>query len=212
MEESYMKALLSAATGLAMGLFAALSPAQAAPVALVGNETTVTVTVPLGTLGLSGAAFGMASGSLDGGLPAFSFPITGGTIDSATGGALIEHNGSGVTLTDGGTSATVGNFLIDTLAATVFGDLIDAATGTSIASGLDLFGFGPETARPGVQLLISSTLAGALSATFGAPDQTGVEFGYAVPDIAAVPVPAAGLLLLGGLGMMGALRAGRRTA
>jgi hypothetical protein len=72
MEESYMKALLSAATGLAMGLFAALSPAQAAPVALVGNETTVTVTVPLGTLGLSGAAFGMASGSLDGGLPAFS--------------------------------------------------------------------------------------------------------------------------------------------
>jgi hypothetical protein len=212
MEESYMKAMLSAAAGLAMGLFAAFSPAQAAPVALVGNETTVTVTAPLGTLGLSGAAFGTATLSVVDGLPAFAFPITGGTIDSATSDALIEHNGSGVTLTGAGTSATVGNFLIDTLAMTVFGDLIDAATGTSIASGLELFGFGAETARPGVQLLITSTLAGALSDTFGAPDLTGVEFGYAVPDIAAVPVPAAGLLLLGGLGMMGALRARCRAA
>ncbi len=207
-----MKAVLSAAAGLAMGLFAALSPAQAAPVALVGNETTVTVTAPLGALGLSGAAFGTASVSLVDGLPAFSFPITGGTIDAATGGALIEHNGSGVTLTGAGATATVGNFLIDTLGTTVFGDLIDAATGTSVASGLALFGFGTETARPGVQLLITSTLAGALSGTFGAPDLTGAEFGYAVPDIAAVPVPAAGLLLLGGLGMMGVLRARRRAA
>ncbi len=208
-----MKPILTAVATIALALFTVFaSGASAATVALGGVETRVTVTAPLGALGLSGAPFGTATVATVDGRPVFTFPITGGTLDTATGQALIEHDGSGVTLAAGPVSATVGNFLIDTASALVRGDLIDIVTGTSVASGLELFTFGTDTTLPGVELLISGTLAGALTATFGADDLTGAQFGFAEPNVAPVPVPAAGVLLLGGLGLMGVLRARRKTA
>jgi hypothetical protein len=207
-----MKFKAIAAVCAAAFLSLAALPSAAATVALAGKETKVEVTANLGGLGLSGAPFGTATADVSGEFPVFAFPITNGTIDTVTGNALFAHDGSGVTLSAGSISATVGNFLIQTETGTVFGDLIDAVTGDSAASGLALFSFGTSTARSGIELLISSTLAGALTSVFGAPDLTGAQFGFATPDLVPVPVPAAGVLLLGGLGLLGGLRARSKRA
>jgi hypothetical protein len=206
-----MKGILTAVAALFIGLFTVFdSDARAATIGIDGGQTKVTVTAPLGALGLSGITFGTATVAVVNNLPVFTFPITGGKLNTTTGNALIEHDGSGVTLSDAnGTTATVGNFLIKTKKKAVFGDLIDATTGNSLASGLKLFKFGAKTELPGVELLITKTLATALTGVFGAPNLKGAQFGYAVPEVAAVPVPAAGVLLLGGLGLLGALRARR---
>lgn len=189
-------AALAAAAALAF----AASSAQAASLPIIGNFTEVEVTADLAGLGLTAAAFGSATASG----AVFTFPVTGGVVDSISGDALVEHDGSGVALTAGAFSAFVGNFLIDTGAATVFGD--GAVLGGAGFTSAPLFTFGTGEALPGVELLISPALAGALSAVFGAPDLTGATFGYARPDLAVVPVPAAGLLLLSALGALGALR------
>ncbi len=196
-----------AAAGVVLAL-AAPAASFAAPVGLAGVETTVTVTAPLETLGLGADLFGAAT--LAGTDPlAVSFPITGGSIDADTGAALIEHDGSGVTLSalaDPSVAVTVGNFFIDTADGVVFGDVI----GTPLAR-LPFFVFGPGTDLPGVELLISTTLAGALTDVFAAPDLSGATFGYAVPDVAPVPAPAALGLLATGLAGLG-LFARRRAA
>ncbi len=194
------------AVALAMGLAGAV--ANAATI-LPKNNTTVLVTAPLTALGLGGAPTGTAGVSLDGeGLPLFAFGITGGTIDAA-GNALIEHDGSGVrlfALADPTISATVGNFLIDTLAGTVSG--IVNGSGPSTV----LFNFDAVTPR-GIAISISSALAGALTGVFGAPDLTGARFGFAntAPEVAPVPLPATLPLAAAGFAALAAFGARRRA-
>ncbi len=193
--------------GVALGLTA--GAVQAAPI--TGGETDVTVTADLAALGLGAAPFGTATA--DG--ATFTFPITGG--NSAEDGALtILHDGSGVTLSTldaaDETEATVGNFVIDTAAETVFGDVIGGP------GGLEFFTFGE--AEGGIGLDIAAPLAGALTSVFGAADLTGVPFGVATtaPEFdtgespAPVPLPASALLLVAALGGLGALGRRRRAA
>jgi hypothetical protein len=181
------------------------SNAQAASIQINGVATAVEVTADLAGLGLTAAPFGSATalGAI------FTFPVTGGSLDTVSGDALIEHSGSGVALTAGSASAFVGNFLIDTAAASVFAD--GAALGAPGFLGVPIFSFGPGNALPGVELLITAELAGALTAIFGAPDLTGATFGYARPDVSVVPIPAGGLLLLSALGTVGVTRLRRRA-
>lgn len=187
----------------ALTLGSALVPTatEAATLPIVGGETTVTVTADLAGLGLSGAPFGTASVEVIDGLPVFGFPITGGSLDETTGTALIEHDGSGVTLaalSDPTVDVTVGNFLIDTEDATISGDVIGGP------EDLALFEFGTID-ETGIQLLIAEDLAGALTDVFGAPDLEGAEFGLATTGPQVVPLPAAGWLLatvVAGLGLM----------
>lgn len=180
---------------LLMASAAALGVAGAAPAApILGGETTVEVTADLAALGLGGAPFGTASA--DGAV--FTFPITGGRTGPSA--ALIEHEGSGVTLfalEDASVAATVGGFLIDTGGAVVGGDLIGGA------EDLVLFEFG-EVDDDGIDLEIGGALAGALTEVFGAPDLTGAVFGVAdtAPDVAPIPVPAGLPLLAAGLGAL----------
>lgn len=198
-----------------IGFGAASTDTEAATVGIAGVETKVTVTAPLGALGLSGAPFGSATADVSGPDPVFTFPITGGSLDTTAGTALIQHQGSGVTLSalsDPGTSATVGNFLIDTGAGTVSGGIIDAGTGSEVASGVTFFDIVAGNDPRGVQINISSALADALTDTFGAGDLTGATFGFAAPDVKPVPLPPAALLLLGGLGVMGATKLRKRKA
>ncbi|WP_299500221.1 VPLPA-CTERM sorting domain-containing protein [uncultured Roseobacter sp.] len=189
---------------LTLGLGLALATGAANAATINGGETTVTVTAPLTTLGLGGAPFGTATATG----ATFTFPITGGS--TAGGGLEILHDGSGVTLftldTTDDVEVTVGNFVIDTLAETVFGDVIGGPT------GLDLFSFG--TAQGGIGLEITGTLAGALTSIFNAPDLTGAQFGVAntSPEIAPVPLPASALLLLAGFGMFGVVKARRQPS
>jgi hypothetical protein len=63
----------------------------------------------------------------------------------------------------------------------------------------------------GIELNISADLAGALTAVFGAPNLTGVQFGLANTAPSAVPLPASALLLLAGLGALGAARSRRKV-
>lgn len=181
--------------------------AGAATVGIVGGQTDVTVTADLAALGLSGAPAGTASVAVVGGLTVFSFPITGGAA-FMDGNALVEHDGSGVTLSAGSVAVTISNFLIDTAAMIVSGDIFGGPTDVTF------FDFGAETALSGVELEISSDLAGALTASFGAPDLTGATFGYAVPSpvtgVAPVPLPA-GLPLLAAA-MLGLVALRRRAA
>jgi hypothetical protein len=181
--------------------------AQAATI-LPKNQTTVLVTAPIGALGLGGVPTGTAGVSIDGdGFPLFAFNITGGTID-ANGNALIEHDGSGVrlfALANPTISATVGNFLVDTLGGTISG--IVNGTGPQTV----LFTFDEVTPR-GIAIDISSALAGALTAVFGAPDLTGVRFGFAntAPEPAPVPLPAGAPLILAALAALGLVARRRR--
>jgi hypothetical protein len=188
----------TAALSVLTVLMVASVPARAAILPIVGVKTDVEVTADLGGLGLTPAPFGSATANG----AVFSFPVTGGTVDTLTTAALVEHDGSGVGLTAGAKSVFVGNFLIDTAAATVFGD--GAVLGGAGFLGAPLFTFGTGTALPGVELLITDTLTGALTSVFGAPNLTGATFGYARPEISTVPIPAAGFLLLTGVGALGA--------
>lgn len=205
-----MKTLLTIATISAASLTA--GAATAASVNIIGGVTEVTVTAPLGALGLTGAPSGTATAEVVGGLPVFSFPITGGIASTTSPNAIINHDGAGVTLTadlpadttavTNMVSATVGNFVINTELATVFGTVND---GTEF---LPFFTFGEDTDLPGVELEISATLAGALTSVFAAPDLTGATFGYAVPapQVAPVPLPAGLPLLAGALLAFGLVR------
>ena len=191
-------ALTVAALGAAT-FFSTTDQAEASSVGIAPvGVTTVEVTANLGSLGLGGAPVGSATA--DGAV--FSFPITGGSIDSGSGDALIEHDGSGVklfALADASINVSVGNFLIDTMMQTVSGDVFGGS------SGVTFFNFGTPGAS-GIPLLISSDLASALTSIFGAPDLTGAEFGLANTNPTVVPLPAGLPLLLAALGGLAALR------
>jgi hypothetical protein len=194
-----------AALALAAAALVFAGSAGAATISPVGT-TNVRVVAPLAALGLGASPTGSATVDLSGLKPLFLFPITGGMID-ASGNAVIQHAGSGVTLfslDDSTVFATVGDFVIDTLAGTVSG-VVNGSGPTTV-----LFNFG-ATKADGILLNISSGLAGALTSVFGAPDLTGAAFGFGITDpvAAPVPLPAGGLLLLAALGLV-ALGAGRR--
>jgi len=196
-----MRILKTLALGIALPVMATFS-AQAATVDVVGNATTVTVTADLAGLGLTPGTTGTATASgAD-----FTFGITGGSVNPVSGAALIEHDGSGVSLTAGKTTATVGDFLIDTAAGTVSGTL----NGT--VSDVVFFNLGAST-DDGIELLISDALGGALTSVFSAPSLAGAQFGFANLDLelAPVPLPAGLPLLAAGLLGFGFVRR-RQTA
>jgi hypothetical protein len=196
----------------AAALLSAAAAAQAATVPLAGVSTAVTVSADLTGLGLGGAPSGSATVDVVDGLPVFTFPITGGFIDTATGFASIEHDGSGVTLSalaDPALFVTVGNFLIDTQTGFISGDVLDGAAG--FIPAVPFFELGAATDL-GLTLAITPELAGALTAVFGAPDLAGATFGFGAPDVAPVPLPGAFGLMLAGLGALGAARLRRRAA
>jgi hypothetical protein len=199
-----MKSSLAAIIlALVAGLVGAASHAATI---LPTENTTVLVTAPLAALGLGGAPTGSATVTTTGDFPLFSFGITGGSVDKS-GNALIEHDGSGVklfALANPSVSASVGNFLVNTLAGTVSG-IVNGA-GPSVV----LFNFSEVTPK-GIALNISSTLAGALKGVFGAPDLTGARFGFAntAPQVAPVPIPAPFALLLGAVGGLAVIRRAR---
>jgi hypothetical protein len=194
-----IKTFVTAASLGAVLFFAAPDSSEAATIGIAPTGvTTVKVTANLGALGLGGAPVGTATFA-DG---VFSFPITGGTFDTATTDALIEHEGSGVRLftTSGDLKeVSVGNFLIDTMKGTVSGDILGGA------SGVTFFTLGGPV-DGSIPLLISPALAGALTSIFGAGNLSGEEFGLANTNPAVVPLPAGLPLLLAGVGGLALLR------
>jgi len=112
----------------------------------------------------------------------FSFPITGGDVTYYKPGSidpyvqgLVEHDGSGVSLTAGDTVAELTNFEIDPGTSKLYGDV--SVNGESAAKHAFIFSLDGRTLKPlqtkgddaileGTKVMISDGAAGLLNDTF----------------------------------------------
>jgi hypothetical protein len=164
--------------------FARPEPVASLPAIPTGGSTAVALDQgfvdALGTLGLTPGTIGgatLADGSV-------SFPITGGTVtvfDKSTGykpyvqGTLF-HQGSGLSLTAGGTTVELTNFTIDPgTPSRLFGDVsVNGELAVPSAPLFDLDGStlnpptieGGEATLQGTEVLLSAEAAELLNSTF----------------------------------------------
>jgi hypothetical protein len=162
-------------------------PAAVVP-AIPGGSTAVALdagfTDALGTLGLTPGVIGGAT--LDGATGTVSFPITGGTVtlyDRETGyrpwvQGSIFHEGSGLSLTAGGTTVELTDFTVDPgKPARLFGNV--SVNGQLAAASAPLFNLDGSTLEPptmnadgsavlqGTTVKLSPEAAALLNTTFG---------------------------------------------
>lgn len=193
----HKKAALGAAAALLMALtLTACSdddssgtsdqPAKPQPIAsieaLAGDTTAVKLDQgfvdALGQLKLTPGVAGTAK-LTDGSLV---FPITGGNVSVFEPGSVpnyvigqIQHEGSGLTLTGGGTEVSIGNFNVDPGVSVVYGDVL--VNGEPAVSSVPIFDLNGNTLQPletkgntailqGSEVKISETAAGLLNDTF----------------------------------------------
>jgi hypothetical protein len=161
---------------------AAPKPLASIP-ALTGTSTAVKLDASfakaLETLKLTPGVIGTAE-LTDGSLV---FPITGGKVDYYDPAkdyrpfvqGLINHAGSGFSLTSGDTKVDLSNFTIDPGTSKLYGDV--AVNGTTAAKQAYIFNLDGSTLKPlkaagdtavleGTRVLISDTAAGLLNKTF----------------------------------------------
>jgi hypothetical protein len=186
--------------------------AQAQALPITGGVTSVTLSAApvLVGAGLGVAPLGSAilsPGSA--GIPLAFFPVTGGVIDTATFAGTIEHEGSGLSLSNATTTVNLTNFLINTNTLSLSGDVSVGATSLFDVPLFNL-GLSGQLVSP-FSLSLTSTAAGALTAFLGLPDLTGVTLGTAntIP-ITAVPEPETWMAMLAGLALVGAAIQRRR--
>lgn len=200
--------ILAAGFGAAAAM---LFSAGAMAATLVGGQTVVNPTAPLGALGLSAAPLNDAGVNSDGFLV---FPITGGDLDGLAG--EIEHDNSGIQLSDGATDVQLENFIIDTVNSVILADIslngafqLNAAIlsfdVSSLASIDDLF----NLANPMLALVFTDAAADLLESVYGLQTElNGVEFGLAA-TAPEVPLPGAIGFFAAGAGALALMR--RRT-
>ncbi len=110
------------------------------------------------------------------------FPITGGNVSVFEPGSVpnyvvgqIQHEGSGFTLTGGGTEVTIGNLNVDPGVSVVYGDVL--VDDEPVVSSVPIFDLNGNTLQPlrtegdtailqGSEVKISETAAGLLNDTF----------------------------------------------
>ena len=132
----------------------------------------------LGSLGLTPGVVGGAK--LKNG--ALIFPISGGNVSVFTPGEVspyvigqVQHEGSGLTLSAGGTTVTLSNFNVDPGVSRVYGDV--AVNGKTVANSAFLFKLDGRTLEPlavkgkkavleGAKVAISDVAAPLLNQTF----------------------------------------------
>lgn len=212
-------------SAIAATFVVALGSANAAPIGLAGGTTVIQLAVDVQT------AFGLTPG-VDGGALLINpnpvtveIPITGGSLNFTDLSGRIEHDGSGITLSDGATTVLASDFVIDTARQFVEGDISIDGVPVSTLQNADLFRFDvselgsipseilpPLTAldAPSLSLLISSDLALGLATAFNDDGLLALEdellaFAATAPQV--VPLPGAlGLFVLGAGGLAAARR------
>ena len=183
--------------------YARPEPLASLPAIPAGGSTAVALDQgfvdALGTLGLTPGTVGdatLADGSV-------SFPITGGTVtvfDKSTGykpyvQGTIFHQGSGLSLTAGGTTVELTNFVIDPgTPSRLFGDV--TVNGQLAAPSAPLFDLDGSTLNPptieggeatlqGTEVLLSAEAAELLNSTF----MTDALAGDFLIGVATITVP-----------------------
>ena len=199
----FLPTALKTAVVSAVASATAFASAIAAPV--VGGATVVNPTADLGSIQAStlGSATVNSNGFLE-------FPVTGGNLNGLAG--TIEHENSGVSLTDGLSVLDLENFLIDTTTQEILADVtIDGVfvTNTAIFSFdvtrlpdiNDLF----DLDNPSLELRFTMATVGVLENVFGAMGFDNAVFGLAAtaPIVSDVPIPAAFVLFIAGAAGLG---------
>jgi PEP-CTERM motif len=200
----------AAIAAIAIGGMLSLNPAASNAALIIGGMTDVVLTSAdvLSGLGVTVAPLGTATIESTMPFPTSVFPITGGSIGA--GGALIQHDGSGLELSAGGVSVDLQNFLIDTAGGVIDG-LVTIGSGPPVGV-LALFTLGTGTsATMNIPLTLTMGAADALNTVFfpngGGPFSTETQIGVAstFPTVGGVPEPTTwGMMLLGfaGLGIV----------
>lgn len=178
---------------LVMVAVLAAVPVRAATI-LPGNSTDITLAIGsvLTAIGATVAPLGTASVDFVGSAPVARFPITGGT--SLPSGLTILHQGSGLRFENFADSLEISDFIIDTAAARVFADV--AIGGVPVFTDAPIFAI-----QPGLVLTLTVVAADEVNRLLGFvlfDGQSVIGTAVTNPNI-AVPVPAAGALLLTGM-------------
>lgn len=202
------------AAAVAVAATVSATPALAQSLPIVGGVTSVSLTSAPALTGLGLSVGGLGTATISpgsAGTPLAYFPVTGGSINTATFAGSIQHTGSGLSLSTPSTTVNLTNFVIDTVGGTLSGNVAVGATSLGVVPLFNLGSSGIAVAP--FSLSLTSAAAGALSTVFGVPNLTGFLIGNAntIP-VTVVPEPATVLSMLAGLGLIGATVYRRRRA
>jgi hypothetical protein len=180
-----------------------------ATVILPENSTDVTLTSAsvLASLGISARSTGTATVDTSGAYPVVAFPITGG-VENSDGSLVIDHSGSDLDLYSTTVSVDLGNFVVDTKAAQISGDV--ALGGAPLGPpSIPLFDLGAGSGD--FILTLTPTAASALNSAFGTRAfNTTLQIGTATTNPVAAPEPSTWVMLCAGFGAL-AVAASRRA-
>ncbi|MGF1605152.1 MAG: hypothetical protein ACFB22_02325 [Rhodothalassiaceae bacterium] len=202
--------LRSLAYSIALFVVIGFAP-DTARASIIDGQTVVDVTFDLDDAGLTPTLLGDAETTSDGFL---LFPITGGDLSAG----LIEHDGSGLSLSAGSAFVDLENFLIDIsdpTMGTLFADITNTSTGLQLDGApifdLTLAGVSDpfDLDNPSIPLAFTGDASTVLNGVFGLGGDdalTEAAFGLAATEPISVHGPMAAGLLASGLALFAGLR------